>query len=41
MISEPIGIEDFPLIDGAIGQRNFSKYSTLLYQSYMIRKKRV
>ena len=35
MTSEPIGIEDFPVIDGAIRQRFFSKYSTLLYQLYM------
>ena len=36
MTSQPMGIEDFLVIDGPMSQNVFSQYSTSLYQSYMI-----
>ena len=38
MTSQPMGIEDFLVIDGPMSQKNFSLYSTSLYPSYMITK---
>ena len=38
MTSQPMGIEDFLVIDGPMSQKFLSQYSTSLYPSYMIRK---
>ena len=41
MTSQPMGIEDFLVIDGAMSQQNFPEYSIPFYQSHQKHKWRV